>query len=81
MEKITLRQIEFLEKIMLRQIKQLAEEYYEYFYLDVSVLIDVIKKVDVAKIVRNLSGVMTGGEIFGVIMKVLEEDISKTSCN
>ena len=81
MEKITLRQIEVLEKIMLRQIKQLAEEYYEYFYLDVSVLIDVIKKVDVAKIVRNLSGVMTGGEIFGVIMKVLEEDISKTSCN
>ena len=81
MEKITLRQIEFLEKIMLRQIKQLAEEYYEYFYLDVSVLIDVIKKVDVAKTVRNLSGVMTGGEIFGVIMKVLEEDISKTSCN
>ena len=80
MEKITLRQIEFVEK-MLRQIKQLAEEYYEYFYLDVSVLIDVIKKVDVAKIVRNLSGVMTGGEIFGVIMKVLEEDISKTSCN
>ena len=66
---------------MLRQIKQLAEEYYEYFYLDVSVLIDVIKKVDVAKIVRNLSGVMTGGEIFDVIMKVLEEDISKTSCN
>ena len=66
---------------MLRQIKQLVEEYYEYFYLDVSVLIDVIKKVDVAKIVRNLSGVMTGGEIFGVIMKVLEEDISKTSCN
>ena len=66
---------------MLRQIKQLAEEYYEYFYLDVAVLIDVIKKVNIAKIVRNLSGVMTGGEIFGVIMKVLEEDISKTSCN
>ena len=59
MEKITLRQIEFVEK-MLRQIKQLAEEYYEYFYLDVAVLIDVIKKVNIAKIVRNLSGVMTG---------------------
>ena len=43
---------------MLRQIKQLAEEYYEYFYLDVAVLIDVIKKVNIAKIVRNLSGVM-----------------------
>ena len=58
------------EKIMLRHIKQLAEEYYEYFYLHVAVLI-----------VRNIWGVMTGREIVGVIMKLLVEDISKTSCN
>ena len=31
-------------KIMLRQIKELAEEYHEYFYLGVAVLIDSVKK-------------------------------------
>ena len=29
---------------MLRQIKQLAKEYHEYFYLGVAVLIDSVKK-------------------------------------
>ena len=56
-EKIMLRQIEFMEKIMLRQIKQLAKEYHEYFDLGAVALIDSIKKINVAKIVRNLSGV------------------------
>ena len=56
-EKIMLRQIEFMEKIMLRQIKQLAKEHHEYFDLGVVALIDSIKKINVAKIVRNLSGV------------------------
>ena len=44
MEKVTLGQIEFMGKIMLRQIKQLAKEYHEYFYLGVAVLIDSVKK-------------------------------------
>ena len=43
-EKVTLGQIEFMGKIMLRQIKQLAKEYHECFYLGVAVLIDSVKK-------------------------------------
>ena len=43
-EKVMLGQIEFMGKIMLRQIKELAEEYHEYFYLGVAVLIDSVKK-------------------------------------
>lgn len=66
----------FLEKIMLRQI-ELAEEHLEHFYFDGAEL----NKVNVVKIVRNLSGVMTGKEIIDVIMRVLEEDVSKTLYN
>ena len=47
----------FVEKLMLRQIKQLAKEYYEYFHLGVVVLIDSIEKINVVKIVRNYSDV------------------------
>ena len=39
---------------------------------------DFIKNINIAKIVANLSSVMTGSHI---IMEVLKEDLSKTAFN
>ena len=70
----------FREKIILRQI-ELAGEYLEHFYFDGAELIDFINKIKLAEIVRNLSGVINGREIIGVIIRVLEENFSKTFFN
>ena len=71
----------FVEKLMLRQIKQLVKEYYEYFHLGVVVLIDSIEKINVVKIVRNYSDVRWLGGNCWSYYEGAEEDISKTSCN
>ena len=70
----------FIEKIILRQT-ELAGEYLEHFYFDGAELIDFINKIKLVEIVRNLSGVMNGREIIGVIIRVLEENFSKTFFN
>ena len=70
----------FIEKIILRQT-ELAGEYLEHFYFDGAELIDFINKIKLVEIVRNLSGVMNGREIIGVIFRVLEENFSKTFLN
>ena len=70
----------FIEKIILRQT-ELAGEYLEHFYFDGAELIDFINKIKLAEIVRNLSGVINGREIIGVIIRVLEENFSKTFFN
>ena len=70
----------FIEKIILRQT-ELAGEYLEHFYFDGAELIDFINKIKLAEIVRNLSGVINGREIIGVIIRVLKENFSKTFFN
>ena len=70
----------FIEKIILRQT-ELAGEYLEHFYFDGAELIDFINKIKLAEIVRNLSGVINGREIIGVMIRVLEENFSKTFFN
>ena len=70
----------FIEKIILRQT-ELAGEYLEHFYFDGAELIDFINKIKLVEIVRNLSGVINGREIIGVIIRVLEENFSKTFFN
>ena len=70
----------FIEKIILRQT-ELAGEYLEHFYFDGAELIDFINKIKLAEIVTNLSGVINGREIIGVIIRVLEENFSKTFFN
>ena len=70
----------FIEKIILRQT-ELAGEYLEHFYFDGAELIDFINKIKLAEIVRNLSGVINGREIIGIIIRVLEENFSKTFFN
>ena len=70
----------FIEKIILRQT-ELAGKYLEHFYFDGAELIDFINKIKLAEIVRNLSGVINGREIIGVIIRVLEENFSKTFFN
>ena len=59
----------FIENIMLGQI-ELAEEFGETFFSEVEILIDFIKKINVVKISKKLSGVMTGKEIIDVIIEV-----------
>ena len=54
---------------MLGQI-ELAEEFGETFFSEVEILIDFIKKINVVKISKKLSGVMTGKEIIDVIIEV-----------
>lgn len=81
-KKIIARQIYiYIDEFILRQTNELPEEYYQYIYLDDTVVIDFAKKINADEIVRSLSGVMTGGEIVDVIIKVLEEDIFKTTYN
>ena len=70
----------FIEKIILRQI-ELAGEYLEHFYFDGAALIDFINKIKLLEIIRNRSGVMNRREIIGVIIRVLEENFSKTFYN
>ena len=59
----------FTENIMLGQI-ELPEEFGETFFSEVEILIDFVKKINVVKISKDLSGVMTGKEIIDVIIEI-----------
>ena len=69
----------FVEKIMQRQA-MLIEKYLKSFGF-AGLINDFIKNINIAKIVANLSGVMTGRQIINIIMEVLKDDLSKTAFN
>ena len=69
----------FVEKIMQRQA-MLIEKYLKSFGFT-GLINDFIKNINIAKIVANLSGVMTGRQIINIIMEVLKDDLSKTAFN
>ena len=70
---------EFVEKIVLKQI-ELVQRCLLCFD-GAEIIVNLIKKINVAKILRKLSGVMTGREVKDVIVEEVKEDTHKIIYN
>ena len=70
---------EFLEKIVLKQTELVQR--CPLCFDGAEIIVNLMKKINVAKILRKLSSVMTGREVIDVIVDELKEDTHKIYYN